>query len=269
MIFGSYSARKWVTVSYLIVLHVVAASLIVTDFIPKVKVSMGLGATVELTPNPHVPDMIRYHQWMDESVPDKAAIFVGDSITEGLATAAIAPYSVNFGIGGENTAQFIDAIPTYRSLARASVIFLAIGINDIINSEQDMKTGLNDRFRKIVKMLPEKTPLVWSAVMPVRRKGILLSDITDANNMIKTSCEKRGNCTYVDTWRFLADRNGKMIDRFFLDDGVHLSPEGYRAWIAELKQAMQLTIVDTSPSFQEIGGRRGFGAFRPSGFGGS
>lgn len=247
MIFGSYSAWKWITVSYLVVLHVISALFIVMDFMPKVIANSGLGVTVELTPNSYVPEMIRYHQWMDNSIPDRAAIFLGDSITQGLATAAIAPYSVNYGIGGEDTAQFIDAIPIYRSLARASVIFLAIGINDIINIKQDMKIGLNERYRKIMKILPNKTPLIWSAVMPIGRRGVLLSDITDANNAIKTLCEKRGNCIYVDTWRFLADRNGKIIKRFFLDDGVHLSSEGYKAWIAALKQAMQLAIVDARP----------------------
>jgi lysophospholipase L1-like esterase len=246
MIFGSHSAWKWVTVSYLIVLHVVSAVFIVTDFIPKVKANMGLGVTVELTPNPHVPNMIRYHQWMDDSVPDMAAIFLGDSITQGLATAAIAPYAVNYGIGGENTTQFIDAIPTYRSLERSSVIFLEIGINDII--EQGRKIGLNDRYQKIMKILPNKIPLVWSAVMPIKRRGILLSDIIDANNMIKALCEKRGNCIYVDTWKFLTDMKGQMINHLFLDDGAHLSSEGYKAWIAALKQAMQLAIVGTNTS---------------------
>jgi lysophospholipase L1-like esterase len=247
MILGSHSAWKWITVGYLIVLHVISAVFIVTDFIPKVKANLGLGVTVELCTNSYLLEMIRFHQWMDDSVPDRAAIFLGDSITQGLATAAIAPYSVNYGIGGEDTAQFIDAVPTYRSLARASVIFLEIGINDIVNIKQDVKIGLNERYQKIMKMLPDKTPLVWSAVMPVGRRGSVLSEITDANNVIKTLCEKRGNCTYVDTWRFLADRNGKIIGRFFLDDGVHLSSEGYKAWIAALKQATQLAVVNTQP----------------------
>lgn len=219
-------------------MHLFSAVLIVkTDFIPKVKIKLGV---VAATPNPHVPNMVRYHQWMDSSVPDKAVIFLGDSITQGLATAAIAQYSVNYGIGSENTAQLIDAIPTYKSLTRSSLIVLAIGINDIA---EGMKPGLNDRYKKIVDALPGKTPLIWSGVMPTQKQQIAFSDIAEANDVITALCEKRGNCIFVDTWKFLADKDGQPITRYFLDDGVHLSPEGYKAWIVALKQAMQLTLA--------------------------
>jgi lysophospholipase L1-like esterase len=171
---------------------------------------------------------------MDESVPDKTTIFLGDSITQGLATAAVVPCSINYGIAGENTAQLLDAIPSYKSLARANAIVLTIGINDL---EQGMNVGLNNRYQKIVEALPQQTPLIWSAVMPA--KNIALSDINNANQSIKSLCASRGNCVFVDTWRFLADKNGYMITRLFLDDGVHLSTEGYRAWILSLKQAIQ------------------------------
>jgi lysophospholipase L1-like esterase len=214
-------------------LHLFSVALIVkTDFIPKVKAKLGVAAT----PNPHVSNMVRYHQWMDKSVPDKATIFLGDSITQGLATAAVAPYSINYGIGSENTAQLLDALPSYISLTRASTIVLAIGINDLA---QDMKNGLNDRYKKITEVLPQKTLLIWNAVMPARHEKIAPQDIVNANKVIKSLCANRGTCIFVDTWSFLADKNGRMINSLFLDDGVHLSPDGYTAWISALRQAIQ------------------------------
>jgi lysophospholipase L1-like esterase len=220
-----------------------AVLIVKTDFIPKVKAKLGVAAT----PSPHVSKMVRYHQWMDESVPNKATIFLGDSITQGLATAAVAPYSINYGIGGENTAQLLEAIPSYKSLARVNAIVLAIGINDL---SQGMKVGLNDRYEKIVEALPNKIPLIWSAVMPARNEKIALSDINNANQTIKTLCSNRGNCVFVDTWSLLADKSGQMNSDLFLDDGVHLSPEGYRAWIPALKQAIQ----DISPPIRNVTG---------------
>ncbi len=158
---------KWPVIGYIIAVHLFSVALIVkTDFIPKVKVKLGVAAA---TPNPHIPNMVRYHQWMDKSVPDKATIFLGDSITQGLATAAVAPYSINYGIGSENTAQLLDALPSYMSLTRASTIVLAIGINDL---GQDMKEGLNDRYKKIAEVLSQKTQLIWNAVMPARHEKI-------------------------------------------------------------------------------------------------
>lgn len=185
--------------------------------------------------HPHFQTMVRYHQWMDELVPEKSIVFLRDSITQGLATVAVAPYAINYGIGGENTAELLDAIPSYKSLARANAIVLAIGINDL---SQGKKEGLEDRYQRIVAALPRDKPLIWSSVMPARSKKITSSDIADTNRTIKAMCEKRGNCIFVATWSFLADANGLMIQRYFLDDGVHLSPDGYRQWISALKQAI-------------------------------
>lgn len=225
---------KWAAVGYVITLHLLLAALVVkTDLIPKLKAKLGV---IAANPDPHVSNMLRIHQWMDESVPDKAIIFLGDSITQGLATAAVAPLSVNYGIGSENTAQLLNAIPSYKSLARADVIFVTIGINDL---DQGMKSELNERYRKMLELLPRKTPLIWSAVMPAKSGNITFSDIDDANQTVRTLCANRGNCIFVDTWGIFADRNGQMIARMFLDDGVHLSAEGYSAWIAALKEAIK------------------------------
>lgn len=234
-----HSTWRWLFVSYVVAIHLFSAVLIVkTDFASKVRTKLGLAANSD----PHVSSMVRYHQWMDESVPDNATIFLGDSITQGLATAAVTPHSVNYGIGGENTAQLLEAIPSYKSLARAKTIVLAIGINDLA---QDMKTGLGDRYKKIIEALPNKVPIIWSAVMPARHEKINPLDIASINLVIKTLCAERGNCVFVDTWRFLADKNGRMINPLFLDDGIHLSPNGYKSWIAALKQGLQDKIEET------------------------
>lgn len=240
---------KWATISYIIALHLFVVVLIVkTVFIPKLTAKLGVAPTphrVAAIPDSHILKMVQFHQWMDASVPDKATIFLGDSITQGLATAAVTPYSINYGIGGETTARLLDAMPMYKSLARASAIFMNIGINDL---NQGMKVGLNDRYRKIIKALPPKTPLLWSAIMPAHHGNIVWSDIIDANLTIKTLCAKRGNRVYVDTWKFLTDKDGQMINRLFLDDGMHLRPEGYRAWITALKQAIQdIPLADAQP----------------------
>jgi len=224
---------KWAIVGYIIALHLFSVVLVAkTDFIPRLKGKFGMAGV----PNLYVQNMIRYYLWMDELVPEKSVVFLGDSITQSLVTAAVAPYAINYGIGGENTAELLDAIPSYKSLDRASAIVLAIGINDLA---QGMKEGLNDRYQRIVAALPRENTLIWSSVMPAKGWKINSLDIVEANRTIKTLCQKRENCVFVDTWSFLADANGQMIQHYFHGDGVHLSLDGYREWILALKQAIQ------------------------------
>ncbi len=243
MINKQHKGWRWPVVIYIICLHLFVGILIVkTDFIPKFKDKFGLNPYTARPLPPdyqHYKEMLTYHKWMDEFVPEKSVVFLGDSITQGLATAAVAPYSVNYGIGGEITAELIDALPYYKSLHRARAIVLAIGINDIWQGRQQ---GLPERYSKILDALPKDRPLIWSSVMPVKTNGGWMkmkeSDITEANRTIKSLCERRSNCIFVDTWNVLADSNGRIIQQYFLDDGIHPSSSGYRQWITVLNKAM-------------------------------
>lgn len=228
------SAWKRLAVIYIIGLHAFAAALIVkTDFIPKARIKLGLAAP---TPDVHLPNMRRVHMWMDASVPDNAVIFLGDSIVQGLATAAIAPNAINYGIGGINAAQLGDLIPDYKSLARARIIVLSVGINDVIffNGGADLRK----QYQRILERLPSATPLVWSAIAPTGLKQVDPKHIRSANQVIAELCAQRGNCTFVDVWPLLAGENGQAMDDMLLDDGIHFSAAGYRIWIAALRDAV-------------------------------
>jgi lysophospholipase L1-like esterase len=213
-------------------LHALLLVLIVkTDFIPRLEAKFAI-----INSNPKIQRTIQHHVWMDDLVPDRAIIFLGDSITQGLTTATIAPSAVNYGINSQNTVELLQAIPLYKSLSRASLIVMTIGINDF---GQGINAGLNDRYKGIVAALPSDVPLLWNAVMPVDMGSDALAKIKDANMTIKELCEHRQNCTYLDNWEFMTDGNGQVKSDLFLDDKVHLDREGYRVWIHALRQAIK------------------------------
>lgn len=217
---------------YMIVLHLFSVLLIIkTDFIPKLKSKIEFSAPASL-----YHTMIKFHQWMDDSVPVNAIIFLGDSITQGLATAAVAPYTINYGIGGLGTEELLDALASYKSLHRASAIVLMIGVNDL----QYNKVGLSERYAKILDALPQDIPLIWNGVMPAKHNNINMSDIIDANREIQKLCLARRGCTFIDTSLFLVGNNGQIIESKFLSDGTHLSRKGYESWISELQMALKM-----------------------------
>lgn len=177
---------------------------------------------------PHFERTVGMHGTMDPFVPAGSAIFLGDSITQGLAAVAVAPQTINYGIAGLMSADLLNSLPVYRSLPRARVIFLMIGINDV---GRGASLGLGERLRQIVEALPREVPLVWSAVMPTLRPRDRLG-IEQANAAIKALCGARPNCVFVDTHRLL--RGG---DSTFYADQVHLNAAGYAVWIDALRSA--------------------------------
>lgn len=216
--------RKLLRTSYLVALHLVVVALVVkTDVVARI-------FKTTTTNNPHGQVMIAYHRAMDTSVPAGAAIFLGDSITQGLATAAVAPYSVNYGIGAATTGELLRNLPSYGSLKRASSVFLLIGSNDI---REGLTEGLDERLRAISLAIPQDKPLIWSGIMPAYSKFHRPEKIAAANETIKQLCAGRKDCLYIDTQALYAS------DPTLLGDGVHPSDAGYARWIAALRSAYE------------------------------
>jgi lysophospholipase L1-like esterase len=230
--FKGKRSRDLALVGYFFLIHLILAIFATSIFSRQGDLKSAGGGS---NSDQYIQRILRYHQWIDEQIPEKSIVFLGDSLTQGLATAAIAPNATNFGIGGQTTSGLLNALPAYKSVAHAKLIFLEIGINDFL---EDSTAGLNDRVKNISAILPAETPLVWSSVMPAKTEKYSRRDIAEINSVIRSVCEQRTNCRYLDTWSFLASADGPMVSQDFLPDGVHLSPEGYRKWIAALKQAV-------------------------------
>ena len=193
---------------YVLLLHIALVILLLeVNFLAKIELTVS-------PENPHIVNMRGINEWREKTMPDGAAVFLGDSITERLSTAAVAPSSVNFGVAWQTSAQLLTYLP--KTLDRAGMIFLLIGANDIVSKNME---GLDERLAAISAALPAKVPLVWT--------GIMLPNATQTNETIQKICKSRPLCTYVPP----------LTDATFFDDGVHLSIAGYRQWIAALKSA--------------------------------
>jgi lysophospholipase L1-like esterase len=230
---ASSSRYRHLVATYLILLHLALTLLVVnTSAVAGLLARLGDSA---VQPDPYVGRMQQHQRWMDVSVPSGAVIFLGDSITQSLATAAVAPNTVNYGIGSATTSDLIGALPDYRSLERASAIVLTIGINDLIRAGSE---GLPDRFRQIATSLPPGVPLIWNAVMPVAPHIASATLVVSVNQAIAAECKQRPRCTFVDTAALLGEPGGSANEGVLLADGLHLSPAGYRLWIDALAHAI-------------------------------
>lgn len=225
-------------VIYFTVLHVLVVLMLVkSDFIEKVGYKFGVYTAPELSS--YFDRITTYHFRMDGNVPDNATIFIGDSITQGLATSAIARLSVNYGIGSDTTLGVLNRVRKYESLTRANAIVLAIGVNDLSRrSDEQIITNYKD----ILDSLPKNIPVVVSAILPVDeriqavssenkriiRVNILLDELTRAYDAV----------TFSDAGSLLRGSGNNLKSDFHVGDGVHLNSEGYQIWIQELRHAL-------------------------------
>jgi lysophospholipase L1-like esterase len=168
---------------------------------------------------------------------DNTAVFIGDSITVGLATSNIAPHSENFGIDGDTVDGLIARLPHYN-LTKARVIVLEIGVN---NYRRDKLTGFDPKYRQLLGLFPRGIPVVAMAIFPINEHAnwwIPVRDATvaikKANQEIALACQQVSTCTFLDLSSSFGNADGSMKSIYEVGDGVHLSEPAYRVWAAAL-----------------------------------
>ena len=180
--------------------------------------------------------MVSSHLRIDSNLPHQSTIFIGDSITQGLAVSAITSPSVNYGIGHDTTYGVIQRIDKYQSLESAKAVVLAIGYNDLKRRSND---EIIENYQRILKTVPEKPQIIISAILPLdeRVKGVFGNKrIRDINAALNTISKQTPNTKFIDATENLLDASQNLAQDYHEGDGIHLSSEGYKVWINALKE---------------------------------
>lgn len=223
---------------YIFLLHILLVLMLVkSDFIDKVGYRLGVYNSPELSA--YYDRITTYHSRMDGNVPKGATLFIGDSITQGLATSAITKLSVNYGIGSDTTLGVLNRIKVYKSINRAKAIVIAIGVNDL-NKRGDEKIVSN--FKNIFDLLPSDMPIILSAVLPVdekvqsmRTKNIRISRL---NELLLSLSDRYNNVVFMNAGSLLQGSDENLKSDLHVGDGVHLNTAGYKIWIEQIKTAL-------------------------------
>lgn len=235
--------RKNIVIGYIVFIHILMAFVLVkSDFLPRVGNRLGQNRNVETEITQHFKRMEQYHERMDPNVPSGSAIFIGDSITQGLCVSAVFTPSVNYGIGSDTTFGVLKRLPKYESLNRASMVILEVGVNDLKRRKNEEILG---NYSSILKLLPSHPSVIISGILPVNEgiahhtKGYN-ARIRGLNSALKDLCEsEKPRCTFVDSGRALVDSNGSLSTSYQAGDGVHLNGQGNAIWIQELKNGIK------------------------------
>lgn len=196
-----------------------------------------------------IPYALDYHEsrleiFRHEPIVRDKIIFLGNSITEfcdwkkHLNDSTI----INRGIAGDNTYGVLKRLNEVIA-RRPSKLFIEIGINDIAKNVPDsIIAGNIFLIAKIVKdSLPGTTVFVCS-ILPTN--DAVKKEYPDAfnknthvlnvNKLLKYG-QLKGRFIYIDIYKMLAGKNGKLNKKYSLSDGLHLNSIGYKLWIQFLR----------------------------------
>lgn len=172
----------------------------------------------------------RRESFLTETVPPRAVVFLGDSITEVAPLGELFPGLpvVNRGIGWDTSVDVLDRLD--EAVVDPAVVSLLIGTNDLHTSRRTKDPrGIVSRVGTIVDRVRATAPDALVLVNGVLPRTTLYAPRLRALNAQYRVLAERTGCTYVDAWPALADADG-ALRKEFTTDNLHLSPDGYAAW---------------------------------------
>ncbi len=168
-------------------------------------------------------------------------LFIGSSsirlwkdIAEGMA-----PYRpIQRGFGGSSwpdVAIFAERLIRPHA-PRAFVFFVA---NDIQGRENDRTPGeIVALFHQVLGVIRQRhptTPVFYVAVTPSGSRFAAWPKIKAGNQAVQAFCEATPHTYFIPTESAFLNAEGKPRDELFVEDRLHLNPDGYVRWGAIIK----------------------------------
>ena len=176
-------------------------------------------------------------------------VFVGDGLAAGGHWSEWLPeYDVtNLGVSGNTTDEVIASLDAVVLLAPDAIV-IHVGTNDLgwRKSDEYVVRNLETILYRLRKALPGTRLLVLS-VFP--RDRDFAETIRSINRHIRQYAPTQ-HAQYLDLWPALAQPDGEITPDFS-EDHLHLTPEGYQVWLAELRPGLEM-LFEHPPSTTSI-----------------
>ena len=144
---------------------------------------------------------------------------------------------VNLGFGGSTLAACVWFFERLVVPQRPRSLVFYAGDNDLGDgcSADDVLASYHRLMEEVTRQLGP-IPFAFLAIKPSPARLYLVDAIRRVNEAIRRDLEARPHGYYVDVHAAMLDEHGAPRRELFAEDGLHLSPAGYRVWRAEVSR---------------------------------
>ncbi len=164
-------------------------------------------------------------------------IFLGDSLIEYFDWQERFPDHevINLGIAGESVEGLLSRVGRVNEVSSlADMAFIMTGINNLAMGD----AGFTESYRLIIEELSSLYPgiqIFINGLLPAIVDFIDAETIKKVNELLKKLAEDTG-VEYLDMYSLFVNSDGRAVREYLLDDGVHISMQGYSVWSNELEK---------------------------------
>jgi lysophospholipase L1-like esterase len=138
--------------------------------------------------------------------------------------------AINRGFGGSRIADSVDYAHRIITPYRPRQIVFYAGDNDVAEglASQQIFVDFQILVGRIRTVLPE-VPIIFIAIKPSIARWTQFDQQSQTNAMVQEYCNRDPSLHFLDIVNPML-RQGKPRPELFVQDGLHLSEEGYRLW---------------------------------------
>ena len=177
-------------------------------------------------------------------VPANPVLFVGSSsFTKWQDVNSYFPgYPIiNRGFGGSTLPDIIryayDIILPYHP----KQVLIYCGENDLASSETVTAAEVVKRFKTLYGILRLNLPdavIGFVSIKPSPSRKFMINRVIEANKGINAFLKKEKKAAFIDIFPQMLDAQGNAREELFLEDRLHMKPEGYAIWARAIKPCL-------------------------------
>jgi lysophospholipase L1-like esterase len=151
---------------------------------------------------------------------DVSEYFPGYTITNRAFGGSTLPDQIRY---------FYEVIVPYQP----KQIFIYCGENDLAYSELVTADEVFRRFKTLYAMIRVYFPgamVDYVSIKPSPSREKIQEQVKAANAKIKAFLSKEKKAAFINIYDAMLDANGKMREELYVQDRLHMKPEGYKIW---------------------------------------
>jgi lysophospholipase L1-like esterase len=169
----------------------------------------------------------------EQAPPKNGIVFVGSSSIRKWDLKKWFPDRnvLNRGFGGSEVSDSLEFADRIIVKYEPRVVVVYAGDNDIGHDKTPQRVF--DDVKQLVELIHSKLPktkIVYIAIKPSIKRWALIAQVREANRLIAELASKDERLEFVDVDKPMIGEDGLPRKELFVEDGLHLSEEGYAIW---------------------------------------
>lgn len=181
----------------------------------------------------------------DNAAPKNSILLVGSSsFTKWQDVSDYFPGKtiINRGFGGSRLTDLNYFSEDLLTPYQPKHIIIYCGENDFADDAQLKADVVVDRYKTFYKKIREKFPTIQVDYISIKyspSRENLWPQMKEANKKIKKFMKIEKNADFIDITKVMNDANGNIRKDLFVEDMLHMTPEGYRLWTKVMNHYMK------------------------------